>query len=289
MFPDPQYHKRRVSPRRLWEEIKGSVEGEGEGGERGDEYKTRMHALNNPCSQTHYRKFVMPRQPASQRIHSGEECGPCVLCEKSSIHYTHPVEWDDSLTQMIQQATNIQTSSCVCKACGDDFKRNHHKPHYIPRWITPCKVCAVPTCKSAEAPIVCKIADTYYIHSTLNIPTTSDDDTMLCPYHYHVVYRSLPGKVETYSRTRCTTCKKDLSGRTDHHHCPSPQIIRHHLQEKTRHNHEITPDSVICIMCYKAQMSILQGECLSTDLELMQVIVLKHNHRRLVNQQLKKL
>ena len=214
----------------------------------------------------------MPRQPASQKIHSGEECGPCVLCEKSSIHYTLPVEWDDSLTQMIQQATNIQTSSCVCKACGDDFKRNHHKPHYIPRWITPRKVCAVHKCKSAEAPIVCKIADTHYIHSTLNIPTSSEDDTMLCLYDYHVVYRSLPGKVETYSRTRCTTCKKDLSGRTDHHHCPSPQIIRHHLQEKTGHDHEITPDSIICTTCYKAQMSILQGECLSTDLELMQVI-----------------
>ena len=47
MFPDLQYHthnhERRVSPRRLREEIKGSVEGEG--GRAGDEYKTRMHAL----------------------------------------------------------------------------------------------------------------------------------------------------------------------------------------------------------------------------------------------------
>ena len=90
-------------------------------------------------------------------------------------------------------------------------------------------------------------------------PTTSIQFARkLCPYHHHVVYRSLPRKVETYSRTRCTTCKKNLSGRTDHHYCPSPQIIRQHLQEKTGHAHEITPDSVICTTCYKAQMSILQ-------------------------------
>ena len=127
-------------------------------------------------------------------------------------------------------------------------------------------------CKCPDPAIVCKIAGKHYIQSTLNIPTTSDDETMLCPYHYHVVYRSLPGKVEAYSRTRCTICKKDLSGRSDHHHCPSPQVIRQHLQEKTGHFHEISPDGIICTTCYKAQMSILQGECISKDFELMQVI-----------------
>ena len=34
----------------------------------------------------------------------------------SRIHYTRPVEWDDNLTQ---QATDIQTSSCVCRGCGE--------------------------------------------------------------------------------------------------------------------------------------------------------------------------
>ena len=134
--------------------------------------------------------------------------------------------------QMLQQATNKTTSSCICKACGDDFKRNNTKPQYTPRWVKPHKVCAVPACKCPDPAIVCKIADKHYIQSTLNIPTTSDDETMLCPYKYHVVYRSLPGKVEVYSRTRCTTCKKDLSGRSDHHHCPSPQAIRQHQQSE---------------------------------------------------------
>ena len=134
------------------------------------------------------------------------------------------------------------------------------------------KVCAVPACKCPDPAIVCKIADKHYIQSMLNIPTTSNDETMLCPYHYHVVYRSLPGKVESYSRTRCTICKKDLSGRSDHHHCPSPQVIRQHLQEKTGHDHEISPDGIICTTCYKVQMSILQGECISKDFELMQVM-----------------
>ena len=37
------------------------------------------------------------------------------LVPKSSINYTHPVERDDNLAQMIQEATNIQRSSCLCK------------------------------------------------------------------------------------------------------------------------------------------------------------------------------
>ena len=83
----------------------------------------------------------MPRQPASQRIHTGRECGPGVLCKKTSIHYTHPVEWEDNLMQMLKQATNMATSSCICKACGDDFKRNNSKPQYTPRWVKPHSVC----------------------------------------------------------------------------------------------------------------------------------------------------
>lgn len=77
----------------------------------------------------------------------------CVQKDQLTVH-TDAAEWEDNLTQMIQPATNIATSSCICKACGDDFKRNK-KPQYTPRWVKPNKVCVIPVCKCAESPIVC--------------------------------------------------------------------------------------------------------------------------------------
>ena len=112
-----------------------------------DDEETRMYALknkHNPNVLKHTIDIVMVRQPAPQRF---------TLVRPKRTAYTDPAEWEDNLTQMIQPATNIATSSCICKACGDDFKRN--KPQYTPRWVKPNKVCVIPACKRAESPILC--------------------------------------------------------------------------------------------------------------------------------------
>ena len=93
---------------------------------------------------------TMPRK----KIHSGKNCGPCVLCGQTSNQYcAHPIHWSDTLRESFLALEDIDISSCICQNCEKDIKKGIENPLYVPCWkekekenICNKKKCIVPMC-----------------------------------------------------------------------------------------------------------------------------------------------
>ena len=82
----------------------------------------------------------------------------------------------------------------------------------------------------------------------------------LCTDHYNVIYRSLPEKVNLLAHKKCKTCSREISKKTDYHHCPDPQKIKEYLRDTIRCDVHISSADIICLTCYKAHKIILEHE-----------------------------
>ena len=97
---------------------------------------------------------------ATNKIHSGKKCGPCSLCKQKKFHYTHISEWNDDQKQFLKTIeANISQSSCICKVCADDVKRNMHEDDYTPRWRKTKPKCKVIGCKKVNGIKLCNVTN----------------------------------------------------------------------------------------------------------------------------------
>ena len=119
---------------------------------------------------------------ATKRIHPN--CGPCALCAKTKFSYSHPCEWNQVQQNFIKATcSGITMTSCICKACVLDIKRNLNNPMYRPKREKPKPSCKVPGCKSSNVK-ACKIADTAAITQLLKLKQQSEGYITLCTDHY---------------------------------------------------------------------------------------------------------
>lgn len=51
--------------------------------------------------------------PAGKRNHPGQPCGPCVLCTKEKIIYTHPADWNEAAQLKLTEVSNISVNKYV--------------------------------------------------------------------------------------------------------------------------------------------------------------------------------
>ena len=96
----------------------------------------------------------------------------------------------------------------------------------------------------------------------------------LCTDHYNVVYRSLPEKVNLLAHQKCKTCNREISKKTDYHHCPDPRVIKEYLRSTVGYDVDINRADIICLTCYKVHKTILEQENeQSKDKDLQELMV----------------
>ena len=211
---------------------------------------------------------------ATNKIHSGKKCGPCSLCKQKKFHYTHISEWNDDQKQFLKTIeANISQSSCICKVCADDVKRNMHEDDYTPRWRKTKPKCKVIGCKKVNGIKLCNVTNNAKIEQLLELEKTTTGIT-LCTDHYNIVYRSLPEKVNLLAHQKCKTCNREISKKTDYHHCPDPQKIKEYLRDTVGCDVDINSADMVCLTCYKAHKTILEQENeQSKDKDLQELMV----------------
>ena len=211
---------------------------------------------------------------ATNKLHSGKKCGPCSLCKQKKIHYTHISEWSNDQKLFLKTTeANISPSSCICKVCADDIKRNMHKDNYTPRWRKTKPKCTVIGCKNVRGIKLCNITNNANMEQLLELENTTTAVT-LCTDHYNVVYRSLPEKVNLLAHQKCKTCNREISKKTDYHHCPDPRVIKEYLRSTVGYDVDINRADIICLTCYKAHKTILEQENeQSKDKDLQELMV----------------
>ena len=213
---------------------------------------------------------------ATNKIHSKKKCGPCSLCKQKKFHYTHASEWNDDQKQFLKTIeAKISPSSCICKACADDVKRNMYETDYTPRWRKSKPKCKVIGCKNIHGIKQCYVTNNAKIEDLLELDKTTTGIT-LCTDHYNVVYRSLPEKVNLLAHQKCKTCNREIhvSKKTDYHHCSDPQKIKRYLQDTTGCETDINSADIICLTCYKAHKTILEHEDEQSKDEDLQELIL---------------
>ena len=211
---------------------------------------------------------------ATNKLHSGKKCGPCSLCKQKKFHYTHISEWSNDQKLFLKTTeANISPSSCICKVCADDIKRNMHKDNYTPRWRKTKPKCTVIGCKNVRGIKLCNITNNANMEQLLELENTTTAVT-LCTDHYNVVYRSLPEKVNLLAHQKCKTCNREISKKTDYHHCPDPRVIKEYLRSTVGYDVDINRADIICLTCYKAHKTILEQENeQSKDKDLQELMV----------------
>ena len=196
------------------------------------------------------------------------------MCYKTKFSYSHPCEWNQIQQNFVTtKCTGITTTSCICKACLLDIKRNLDNPTYHPKREKVKPSCKVPGCKSGNVK-ACEVADTTAVTQLLKLKQPESEEAItLCTNHYNVVYRSLPQKLPLFTHLKCKMCSKSLTKGTDHHHCPGPEKITKYLTQTTGWDTPIAKDDVICITCYKSHVAIIEKEELkSYDSHLITLI-----------------
>ena len=166
-------------------------------------------------------------------------------------------------------------TSCICKACVLDIKRNSTNPVYRPRWKKCKPSCQVSGCKNVLNVKACKIADTATITTVLQLAAgqQQSEDIRLCTDHYNAVYHSLPQKLSLFDHQKCKICSKLLIKGSNYHHCPNPIKISRYLAETTDWNISIAQEDTICITCYKSHVTILEEEELNShDSDLITLV-----------------
>ena len=107
--------------------------------------------------QTPTKRHSKPRALRAVEVHPGRKCSSeCKLCGEPSIRYIHVLNWKSSEVAHLQKwAPDVSHWDCICRNCGEEFKRNASKDEYIPRWVrkTEPKVslalkCALEDCQS---------------------------------------------------------------------------------------------------------------------------------------------
>ena len=147
-----------------------------------------------------------------------------------------------------------------------------HDHNYTPRWRKTKPKCRVIGCKNVHGIKLCNITNSANIEELLELDKTTSG-IALCTQHYNVVYRSLPEKVNLLAHPKCKICSRDISKRTDYHHCPDSQKIKQYFQDTVGCDIDINATDVICLSCYKAHRTILEHENeQSKDKDLQELI-----------------
>ena len=121
------------------------------------------------------------------------------------------------------------------------------------------------TCNE-QAHVHTKIASSEKINEILGI-SNAPFPAPLCTHHYYLVYDTLQPKV-----VYCSLCKSSLKG-VAARHCPDPQRVQKYLEESIGFRGKITDDASLCMSCYKSHLQILKKVPLSTDDDLLSIIL----------------
>ena len=55
------------------------------------------------------------------------------LCNENDDCYAHLVNWRPSEGIFLRLAPDVAGTVCICRACGEEYKRGFHSSEYMPR------------------------------------------------------------------------------------------------------------------------------------------------------------
>ena len=139
--------------------------------------------------QTPTKRHSKPRALRAVEVHPGRKCSSeCKLCGEPSIRYIHVLNWKSSEVAHLQKwAPDVSHWDCICRNCGEEFKRNASKDEYISRWVhkTEPKVslalkCALEDCQSKQGVKLCSMGSSEQLAELLHCNVVETQSKMKC-------------------------------------------------------------------------------------------------------------
>ena len=134
--------------------------------------------------------------------------------------------------------------------------------------------CCIVGCQSSEKAIMARFVTPQTIAELMGMEqaVAESDGTPLCPTHYRQLHRTLRSHDYMYNKRKCIVCnctvqKKDVC------HCPDPQTIEEYYSSNTEFSISIREDSVVCSMCYHAQLAIVKRHRLTSHDSNLQTVL----------------
>ena len=203
--------------------------------------------------QTPTKRHSKPRALRAVEVHPGRKCSSeCKLCGEPSIRYIHVLNWKSSEVAHLQKwAPDVSHWDCICRNCGEEFKRNASKDEYISRWVhkTEPKVslalkCALEDCQSKQGVKLCSMGSSEQLAELLHcniVETQSKNEIPLCSVHYNEFFRAL-------NPQKCASCGlKPTRGKQINRHPPNPQLLSSNFISTGKDYHgtlsDVTPET----------------------------------------------
>ena len=208
------------------------------------------------------------------KFHSGHDCGPCSLCHQKYRYYTHSAAWTEVYRGRLHRIEEeITDSSCICKPCERDIKRNLNRVDYLPRWRgKAAQHCLVQGCRSSTKIIRTSLFSSEQLLSSFNctpLPEHANTPIAICEEHYGCIYRSTNQVM--YAHSKCSTCGSNIKGQG--RHCPDIAQVKRHFEAKCDIDLQILPGDFICTPCYNTHLDIIhQGSHISHDSDLEELV-----------------
>lgn len=149
----------------------------------------------------------------------------------------------------------LSDTARICKRHQLEAKC-YHDLQYIPKWkgSTNSKAvcsCMFPNCTLTSDTTIISVANFAPLEQLLTLTGITDENVShvsLCKSHYNYFYKTVDPLAQ------CASCQADAKlGKPFIHHSLGSQAITNILHIS------IKPDDVLCTMCYKAHLTLLNG------------------------------
>ncbi len=206
------------------------------------------------------------KQLVFSKYHPERQCSNCILCGKSSCHYTHFGALGDNEQGFIARhlGTIPSPDSCMCKAHNAEAKRYLLHQGYTLKWkesatgsVDSIHSCIHPQCLVTNATVKL-IAPAFEVIANLEaalcIESSPDHPFLLCPKHYQELYRQFR------SPRPCAGCGVTPKfGTYFTRHSPDASTVSHILSQNCGFEGTILPTDYLCSTCYKVHLAVLHS------------------------------
>ena len=193
-------------------------------------------------------------------IQLGEGFGPCHLCSKSALYYSHLSARDSRLSAKLRAIEeSVADNRCICRVCEKDIKRKNNLEKYVPCWaytgsIENTPKCILPNCEKTESIVHSLLIKGKHICDTFHVSDNTEGKlVLLCQVHYKQMHRMI--NPQRYMHGKCFTCNANI--KRSYRYCPDTIAIKHHSIQHGDMEMNITERDSIYTNCYNSHLEII--------------------------------
>ena len=189
----------------------------------------------------------------------------CILCGKSSIRQIkfEALGVDEKAYVIKHYGKEPSTSSYMCKAHYMEAKRKHSDGNHVPNWAQQATVqpsstklinCVYPECLDTDQLITPSFKVQDDLKAALPVAVSPDQPFVLCPSHYHKLYRH-------FKVIPCAGCGTNPKrGTRFTRRSPDAITVSHVLSENAGFDDvNIGESDNIFFSCYKSHLAIIKS------------------------------